>query len=89
MLFIVLKRVKDKLKSQLSVLSEGADLENPFITSSDKEDAAQDFNKIDEDDDIDIDIEMLVLTVVISFHHRLLGFVIYILSEFLNLCILK
>ena len=42
-------------------LSEKAD---PFITSSDKEDAAQDFNKIDEDDDIDI--EMWVLTVVIS-----------------------
>ena len=36
-------------------LSEKAD---SFITSSDEEDAAQDFNKIDEDDDIDIDIEM-------------------------------
>ena len=35
-------------------LSEKADL---FITSSDEEDAVQDFNEIDEDDDIDIDIE--------------------------------
>ena len=45
---------KDKLKSQLSVLSEEVDLKNPFIKSSDEEDAAQDFNKIDEDDDIDL-----------------------------------
>ena len=51
---------KDKLKSQLSVLSDEADLSNPFITSSDEEDAAQDFNKIDEHDidDFDIDIEI-------------------------------
>ena len=39
-------------------LSEEANLKNPFITSSDEEDAVQDLNKIDEDDDIDIDIEM-------------------------------
>ena len=63
---------KDKLKSQLSVLSEEADLKNPFIKSSDEEDAPQDFNKIDEDD-IAIDIEILVLTVVISFNNCLLA----------------
>ena len=47
----------EKLNSQLSILSDESQGNNPFISLSD-EDAAEEMNVIDDDDDEIIDVDV-------------------------------
>ena len=48
----------EKLNSQLSILSNESKGNNPFISLSDEEDAAEEMNVIDDDDDEMIDVDV-------------------------------
>ena len=49
---------KEKLNSQLSILSDESQGNNPFISLSDEEDATEETNVIDDDDDEMIDVDV-------------------------------
>ena len=48
----------EKLNWQLSILSDESQGNNPFISLSDEEDAAEEMNVIDDDDDEMIDVDV-------------------------------
>ena len=48
----------EKLHSQLSILSDESQGNNPFISLSDEEDAAELMNVIDDNDDETIDVDV-------------------------------
>ena len=48
----------EKLNSQLSILSDESQGNNPFISLSDEEHPAEEMNVIDDDDDEMIDVDV-------------------------------